>query len=96
MLYAFLLGVAYAAFRLWTNSIWPLMALHACSDVACNDVACNDVAIDLSLFATVKRAGRVASTAAGCLIASEFVLIGVSLALAISGLWAPGCLCCEQ
>jgi membrane protease YdiL (CAAX protease family) len=76
VIYAFLLGIAYAAFRLRTNTIWPLIALHACSDVA----------IDISFFATAKGASGITSTASGILISSEFALIAVNLALAIYGL----------
>jgi membrane protease YdiL (CAAX protease family) len=70
--WAFLFGFAYAAFRLRTRTIWPLMILHACSDIATN----------LGIFAT---GGGTAKSQATLLLLSALLLIALSLALAVYG-----------
>jgi membrane protease YdiL (CAAX protease family) len=77
VIWSFLMGVAYAAFRLSTTTIWPLILLHACSDIA----------IDISLFATTRGESAVASMSLGALWASAIELIVVNLALAWYGLF---------
>lgn len=71
LIYAFLIGFAYAAFRLRTRVIWPLMIMHAC----------NDVGINLSGYATTAKtfAGGPASSAQ---IISTVLLIVLTLAMA--------------
>lgn len=75
--WSFLMGVAYAAFRLRTNTIWLLVALHAC----------NDIAIDISLFATARGASRATNLSSGGVLISALVLIGLNLVLAGYGLF---------
>jgi membrane protease YdiL (CAAX protease family) len=74
VVWAFLMGVGYAAFRLRTRTIWPLMLLHACSDLA----------IDVAIFATVKGAGTI--PARGLLVAGT-ILITLDLIMAAYGLF---------
>lgn len=77
VVWSFLMGVAYAAFRLRTSTLWPLIVLHACSDIA----------IDISLFATAKGAGAATNLSSTVVLASALILIGLYLLLAGYGLF---------
>jgi|GEM_PF-683441 membrane protease YdiL (CAAX protease family) len=75
IIWAMLLGFAYAALRLRTGTIWPLIILHACSDLA----------VDVNLYASPQKNVTGAVSSPGLLLASLGGLLLLTLILAIYG-----------
>lgn len=75
VVWAFFLGFAFAAFRLRTRAILPLMILHGLSDIY----------IDIMIFATPRRSGALTGSGLIAIILSFGLLIVLYGALAVYG-----------